>query len=325
MKLRRSEKNSTGKKQAHELYPKVKTFSRTYERSPIRDFPAAPDETVSPFYPDERPFPVEVPSGDSAGFNSASEDFSDPERIDLQDTLLTDESFVERPAKRHPSADSVASLSVPEGSAGSLYAEDQDVPGISAEPAGQDRSADAFESYLDSDTDARMDSFPADDPETDDVPASSLADEPSADDVQDVFPGYDVFGDESVSDKEDEIGTFSWDRPESGETTGNVAFKKKKYAVRLGKKTNLKKKLKSCPGGSLKWKSSDKKIATVSRKGVLHPKKKGKIIVRVKTGDGERAKVKIRIKSAKKKKAMPWENIAAPKKNSDNKKWSCFA
>ena len=127
-------------------------------------------------------------------------------------------------------------------------------------------------------------------------------------------------------------GPFSWfdqdtdNLPESVGNDAHIRFKKKKYSIRVGKKTDLKNKLEFRPSGSLKWKSSDKKIAKVSNKGILKPKKKGKITVMVKSKDGERAKVKIRIRSAKKKtKALPWESLISGKKITEEKKWFYFA
>ena len=111
---------------------------------------------------------------------------------------------------------------------------------------------------------------------------------------------------------------------ESAET---VAFRKKKYSVRVGKTINLKKKLKSEPDkekGSLKWKSSDKKVAEVNRKGIVTALKKGRITVRVKTKAGSRAKVRIRISPAKKPVDYPWESVGTGKKYSFGKKRSSF-
>ena len=103
---------------------------------------------------------------------------------------------------------------------------------------------------------------------------------------------------------------------ESAET---VAFRKKNYSVRVGKTINLKKKLKSgtdSSKGSLKWKSSDKDVAEVSRKGIVTALKKGRITVWVKTKAGSRAKVRIRISAARKPVIYPWESIGISKKSS---------
>ena len=111
---------------------------------------------------------------------------------------------------------------------------------------------------------------------------------------------------------------------ESAET---VAFRKKKYSVRVGRTINLKKKLKAAPDkekSSLKWKSSDKAVAEVSRKGIVTALKKGRITVRVKSKAGSRAKVRIRISPAKKPVVYPWESIGTGKKSASGGKWSSF-
>lgn len=111
---------------------------------------------------------------------------------------------------------------------------------------------------------------------------------------------------------------------ESAET---VAFRKKKYSVRVGRTINLKKKLKAAPDkekGSLKWKSSDKAVAEVSRKGIVTALKKGRITVRVKSKAGSRAKVRIRISPAKKPVVYPWESFGTGKKSVSGGKWSSF-
>ena len=99
MKLINSQKNNAAKKQEQELYPKVKTFSRAYAFSPSSPEPTETQNSQAPsFRLDERPYPLVTPSYD------AGNAFDEPERIDLQDTLLTDESFAERLPERQPSA-----------------------------------------------------------------------------------------------------------------------------------------------------------------------------------------------------------------------------
>lgn len=101
-----------------------------------------------------------------------------------------------------------------------------------------------------------------------------------------------------------------------GNASAPVTFRKKKYALKVGKTINLKKKLKSSPGrkpSSLKWKSSDKEIAEVSKKGVVTALKKGRSTVRVKSPDGTRAKVRIRVNSGKKADIFPWESLSLGK------------
>ena len=99
MKLIRSQKKDAGKNQALEQYPKVKTFSKAYDYAPRKnETPAVPSGNSPFFAPDERPYPTAAPAS-LPEIPSKTSDFNDPERIDLQDTLLTDESFVERPLK----------------------------------------------------------------------------------------------------------------------------------------------------------------------------------------------------------------------------------
>ena len=98
----------------------------------------------------------------------------------------------------------------------------------------------------------------------------------------------------------------------SSESSGSVAFRKKKYSIKVGKKINLKKKLAVRPEegtASLKWKSSDKDIAQVSKKGVVKARKKGRITVRVKSSDGAHAKVRIRVNAGGKQAQDPWKDI----------------
>lgn len=46
----------------------------------------------------------------------------------------------------------------------------------------------------------------------------------------------------------------------------------------------------------LKWKSSNKKIATVDKKGKVTALKKGKVVITVKTDNGRKAICKITVK-----------------------------
>ncbi len=111
------------------------------------------------------------------------------------------------------------------------------------------------------------------------------------------------------------------------ESEETVAFRKKKYSIRVGKTINFKKKLKSEPDkekGALKWKSSDKDVAEVNRKGIVTALKKGRITVRVKTKAGGYAKVRIRISPAKKPVVYPWESVGIGKKPAFGEKRSSF-
>ena len=57
------------------------------------------------------------------------------------------------------------------------------------------------------------------------------------------------------------------------------------------------------PGGAvtkLKWTTSDKKVATVSKDGVVKAKKPGEAEITVTTGNGKSATIKITVKKKKK-------------------------
>ncbi|MCR5565515.1 MAG: Ig-like domain-containing protein [Clostridiales bacterium] len=372
MKLIRSQKKDADKNQALEQYPKVKTFSKAYDYAPKKnDTPAVPSGNSPFFAPDERPYPTAVPSASLPEIPSKTADFNDPERIDLQDTLLTDESFVERPLKQseevsggftadapdercEPEAVSAADdeyeearEAEPEEDSSSdnddfWKTEEPDTAGISEEreesrPAGlyfpsepdeedtggsfyEPEPEDSTESLFTPDPDAGYEagSFFEPDEDTDVGPAMFPESGPVADSGSEA-------PEEPGQDSSDPFSWFESDADSGAGKSSGFKFKKKKYTVVIGKKKNLKKKLVSRPAGSLKWKSSDKKIAKVSRKGVLKPKKKGKVIVRVKAKGGKRAKVKIRVTSAKKPKMMSWEKIGTEKKPAADKKWARFA
>jgi len=76
-----------------------------------------------------------------------------------------------------------------------------------------------------------------------------------------------------------------------------VAFAKKSYSVKAGKKITLKTKLTPAKAKTtLKWTSSNKKIATVSSKGVVKGIRKGTVTITVKTANGKKATVKVTVK-----------------------------
>ena len=82
-----------------------------------------------------------------------------------------------------------------------------------------------------------------------------------------------------------------------------VKFGKKKYSVKKGRRINLLKKIKSTTPSKAyatsvkyKWSVSDKKAATISKKGVLKGKIKGKTVtVTIKSGKTKLGSVKVRI------------------------------
>ncbi len=75
-----------------------------------------------------------------------------------------------------------------------------------------------------------------------------------------------------------------------------IAFAKKNYSVKVGKKIALKTSLTPAKAKTrLTWTSSNKKIATVSSKGVVKGIRKGKVVITVKTANGKKAKVKVTV------------------------------
>lgn len=75
-----------------------------------------------------------------------------------------------------------------------------------------------------------------------------------------------------------------------------IVFAKKNYSVKVGKKIALKTSLTPTKAKTtLIWTSSNKKIATVSSKGVVKGIRKGKVVITVKTANGKKAKVKVTV------------------------------
>ncbi|MBQ6326979.1 MAG: Ig-like domain-containing protein, partial [Clostridia bacterium] len=75
-----------------------------------------------------------------------------------------------------------------------------------------------------------------------------------------------------------------------------VQFARKSYTVKVGKTVKLGTKL--TPSGAkttFTWSSSDKKIATVTSKGVVKGLKKGSATITVKTANGLKATVKVTV------------------------------
>lgn len=78
-----------------------------------------------------------------------------------------------------------------------------------------------------------------------------------------------------------------------------ISLNKKKATLHAGETLKLKAKLK--PKGStakIKWKSSKKKIASVSKNGTVTARKKGKAVIAAKLPNGRKAKCKITVKKA---------------------------
>lgn len=72
--------------------------------------------------------------------------------------------------------------------------------------------------------------------------------------------------------------------------------KGKRATAYVGEKLALKVKLEPARARTkLKWSSSKTKVATVSKKGVVTPKKAGKTVITVKTANGKKAKITVRV------------------------------
>lgn len=82
----------------------------------------------------------------------------------------------------------------------------------------------------------------------------------------------------------------------------SIKFPKKKVVIRLKTKPTFKVKFTPTDTNpkTVKYKSSNTKIATVNSKGKITPKKKGKVTITAKTPNGKTAKLKVTIKKAKK-------------------------
>ena len=75
-----------------------------------------------------------------------------------------------------------------------------------------------------------------------------------------------------------------------------VAFAKKSYSVKVGKTVKLTAKLTPTKARTtLTWTTSDKKVATVTQKGVVKGVKKGTATITVKTANGKKASVKVTV------------------------------
>lgn len=77
-----------------------------------------------------------------------------------------------------------------------------------------------------------------------------------------------------------------------------ISFGKKSYRLKVGKTLDLSKKLKKTPSGAagtFTWKSSDKKIATVDKNGVVEGLKKGTVKITVTSSNGLKATVKVKV------------------------------
>ena len=79
----------------------------------------------------------------------------------------------------------------------------------------------------------------------------------------------------------------------------SVSFKKKSYSVKVGKSLKLADQVELQPSGvatTLTWATNNKKIATVSKKGVVKGVKKGKVTITVTTANGLQKTIKVTVK-----------------------------
>lgn len=77
-----------------------------------------------------------------------------------------------------------------------------------------------------------------------------------------------------------------------------VTVKKKKIKLKVGKKYTIKAKVnKGATCGKYTYKSSKKKVAVVSKKGVIKAKSAGKTTITVKSYNGKKVKIKVTVKS----------------------------
>ncbi|MCR5202118.1 MAG: carbohydrate-binding domain-containing protein [Lachnospiraceae bacterium] len=83
--------------------------------------------------------------------------------------------------------------------------------------------------------------------------------------------------------------------PGTAEAKKKIKLNKSKVTIKVGKKVTLK--LKNAKKKKVKWKSKNKKIATVTKKGVVKGKKKGKTTI-IATYKGKKYKCKVTVKKA---------------------------
>ena len=80
-------------------------------------------------------------------------------------------------------------------------------------------------------------------------------------------------------------------------SAAKVTLNLKRKTLKKGNKVTLKAKVQpKTASKAVKWKSSNKKVAKVSQKGVVTAKKKGKTTITVKTSNGKKAACKIIVK-----------------------------
>jgi uncharacterized protein YjdB len=76
-----------------------------------------------------------------------------------------------------------------------------------------------------------------------------------------------------------------------------LVLNKKRVTLKKGKKYNLTVTLNPVTAtNKITWSSSNKKVATVTSKGVVKAKKKGKATITVKSSNGKKATCKVTVK-----------------------------
>ena len=95
--------------------------------------------------------------------------------------------------------------------------------------------------------------------------------------------------------------TVTIDKLEEYVPTTSVTLNKTKATLKTGKKLKLKATVapKFATNKAVTWSSSNKKVATVSKNGVVTAKKKGKCTITVKTADGKKKSCKITVVKGK--------------------------
>lgn len=108
---------------------------------------------------------------------------------------------------------------------------------------------------------------------------------------------------------------------EIAKLTPYIKLSKKSITLKVGKTRKLK--VKYAKGDSVKkWKSSNKKIATVSKKGKITAKKPGTVKITVKLKSGKKAVCKVKVKANKKKSSGSSSHHSSNHSNSGTVYWT---
>ena len=102
-----------------------------------------------------------------------------------------------------------------------------------------------------------------------------------------------------------------------------IKLNKTKVSTIVGGKVELKASVESSLSDiTLKWSSSDKKVAAVTSKGIITGKKSGNVIITVITSDGKKATCKVTVKAAPKKITLNKKSITLKKGKSYKLKYT---